>query len=152
MGPTTTPGGRASDDVDGDLSRIVSALGLGALQAAVALEAPTEASAPFAIQYSVVDSAGNAAPTAVRLVHLVCSSSERLCDKPDGSTACTVDGVCDIMPSPELTAEPASVKLIGPDVVLVAQGTPYHACSPGLPLSLLCDQVRPTPPMPFLHS
>ena len=141
QGPWSDPGVSAFDDVDGNLSSIVSALGLGTLQAAVASGAPTEASEAFVVQYSVVDAAGNAAPTAVRIVHLVCSSAERLCYKPDGSTACTVDGVCDVMPSPEVTAEPASVRLVGPDTVFVAQGTPYHACSPDLPLSLLCDQV-----------
>ena len=136
--------------MDGDLSSIVAALGLGALQAAVASGAPTGAFEPFAVQYSVLDTAGNAATTAVRLVHLVCSSAESLCYKPDGSVACTVDGVCDVMPSPEVTAEPASVRLVGPDTIFVAQGTPYLACSPDLPLSLLCDQV--CQPTPFLRS
>lgn len=144
QGGYTDPGWEAFDNFDWDMSARVSALGVSALQTAVASRAPTEPSSPFAIQYNVVDAAGNAA-TAVRLVHLLCGSGEVPCSKPDGATACTVDGVCDIMPTPQATAEPAVVQLVGPDVVLVAQGNAYRKCSSNLPLDLLCDQVRSIP-------
>ena len=135
------PGWEALDVRDGDVSASVSALGLGALQAAMASGVPTDPAAPYAVQYSVVDGAGNSA-VAVRLVHLVCGAGEQLCRKPGGEAACTLNGVCDIMPAIQAAPEPASVQLVGPEVVLVPQGTAYRKCSPDLPLDLLCDQVR----------
>ena len=119
----------------------ISALGLGALQAAVASGVPTDPAAPFVVQYNVVDAGGNSA-TAVRLVHLVCGGDEERCSKPDGGNACTVNGVCDVRPTSEAATELSAVQLVGPDVVFLARGTPYRKCTPDLPLDLVCDQVR----------
>ena len=135
------PGWGAVDDFDGDVSAAVSALGLGALQAAVASGVPTDPAAPFVVQYNVVDAGGNSA-TAVRLVHLVCGGDEERCSKPDGGNACTVNGVCDVRPTSEAATELSAVQLVGPDVVFLARGTPYRKCTPDLPLDLVCDQVR----------
>ena len=136
------PGWEATDDVDGDVSAAVSALGLGAVNAAVSSMSPTAADAPLPVRYSVSDAAGNAAQ-ALRLVHILCPKDQETCTSLEGAPACGVDGICDVNPAPPATVEAAVVTLVGPDVVLVPQGQPYMSCGPHTPLALTCDQVWP---------
>lgn len=58
--------------------------------------APTAPDAPygFAVSYVVTDGAGLSAPTAWRLIRVVCPAGQRYCVDTDGQAQCTVAGVC----------------------------------------------------------
>lgn len=135
------PGWEATDDVDGDVSDAVSALGLGFVNAAVSSMSPTAAGTPLPVRYTVSDAAGNTAE-GLRLVHIVCSEDQEACTNLEGALACPVEGICNVNAAPPAAVEPAIVTLVGPEVVLVPQGQPYLSCGPSTPLSLTCDQVR----------
>lgn len=139
-GGYTDPRWHANDDTDGDISDRASSLGLSAVATASLSSTPTEIDAPLMITYSVHDESGNDA-SAVRLVHLVCSDGEESCTAADGSLACTVGGVCSLVVEEEAEIVPATVELLGPEVVFIPVGQRYLTCSPDLPLELLCDQV-----------
>ena len=136
----TDPGWEAVDTIDGDLGQTVSALGLSTVQAAIAAGKPTAPALPLSVRYAVADAAGNSV-SALRLVHVLCMNSTRACTGQDGTSACTVDGVCDFRVPAEPVGALVMVQLIGPEVVYVPQGQPYHKCTPQLPLDIPCDQV-----------
>ena len=135
------PRWQAIDDVDGDVSTSVSSLGLSTVATAALSSSPTATDAPLMISYNVMDSAGNSA-SAVRLVHFVCAGGEEACTAADRSLACTVGGVCNVLEQVQEETVPATVELVGPDVVYIPAGQRYFKCSPELPLELPCDQVR----------
>lgn len=134
------PRWEALDTVDGDVSNSVSALGLSTVTTAAVSSSPTAPDAPLMISYNVLDAAGNSA-SAVRLVHLVCGGGEDFCSTADGSPACTVGGVCNMLEQAEEVTVPATVELVGPAVVYIPAGQRYLKCNSNLPLELLCDQV-----------
>ena len=60
-----------------------------------ALPTPPDRSFSFVVEYNVDDASGNAAPTARRLVRVVCPPPEAFCLDPEsGGATCTVGGVC----------------------------------------------------------
>lgn len=138
------PGWEAEDSVDGDLSALVSRRGLQQVQAAALAGVPTAQDVPLTIEYMVADAAGNLA-VAVRAVWLVCSENEVPCETMAGEHVCTVAGICIVHAQAQdvgaVSAESAELKLIGPAVVYVAQGTPYVRCGGRQPLDILCDEV-----------
>lgn len=56
---------------------------------------PPDKTFSFVIEYNVDDTSGNAAPTARRLIRVVCPPPEAFCSDPEtGAATCTVGGVC----------------------------------------------------------
>ncbi|KAK3274662.1 hypothetical protein CYMTET_17162 [Cymbomonas tetramitiformis] len=146
--PFVDPGVIATDDVDGDITHLVSKFGSGAASDTSSVTPP---GSPHVIQYAVQDASGNAAVQLRRRVHVVnpCSRlgavQEVACGTAaDGSTVCSMGGVCDL----DLTTEdeaPApqapTLELLGPAVLEVAQGcAPVVACpAQGRRMDAVCD-------------
>jgi hypothetical protein len=66
--PYLDPGATAYDTVDGNVTSLLEAYGVGA----VVTTAPTLANQPFVVTYGVTDAAGNSAVTMRRRVNVVC--------------------------------------------------------------------------------
>lgn len=142
-GPFDGPGCQAEDDVDGNLTAVVSRSGLAEVQAAVLSGTPTEEDSPLLIRYLVSDSAGNTAQ-ALRAVWLVCPVNEHPCLSVAGERVCTIEGVCVGKVSVGQVAGSQGglqMELLGDAVVFVPQGAPYFRCARRQPLHILCDQV-----------
>jgi hypothetical protein len=133
-------GAIAVDDPDGDLTSMVSAFGLKAVNT---LE-PTPHLQPHLIRYNVRDSAGNAAVTKTRRVYVLCPASEHLCQSRNDQDIWHCDSSPDCTLAP--TSRPSRAKLPLPEIRLlgesrmeVLQGTPYHRCTTTTPWAIQCD-------------
>jgi hypothetical protein len=143
--PYTDPGASAIDQVDGDLSHLVSASGLKAVMTQALSREPTPPDKPLIILYNIQDAAGNAAPQAVRRVNLICSGNAARCENKErpGVWYCSAIGSC-IVPPPQLTmpasVQPANITLVGPPSISLNEMDSYIACPPGAPIGSVCDQ------------
>jgi hypothetical protein len=133
-------GAIAVDDPDGDLTSMVSAYGLKAVNT---LE-PTPLLHPHLIRYNVRDSAGNVAVTKTRRVYVLCPTLEHLCQSRNDQDIWHCDS------SPDCTLAPTSrpsqatlplpqIRLLGESRMAVLQGAAYHRCTTATPLALPCD-------------
>ncbi|KAK3279832.1 hypothetical protein CYMTET_12304 [Cymbomonas tetramitiformis] len=135
------PGFSAADDIDGDLTAMVTHYG----NSAVSTAAATEDDAPFVVQYNVADAAGNVAATVRRRVYVEdpCADiGEVLCNYDTGS--CSENGLCaglglDEEEGEGAPATPPILSLVGAEVVTVSEGQTYVACSTDSPLDAVCD-------------
>ncbi|KAK3273248.1 hypothetical protein CYMTET_18494, partial [Cymbomonas tetramitiformis] len=144
------PGVVAWDAVDGNLTDQVSAYGA----AAVSTHAPTTPDAPHVITYMVNDAAGNTARVRRRVyVHNPCGDpAEAPCPSEEQEelaeateTVCSINGLCNSLEledqnTEEMVAAPPLLRLIGPQLVEIAQGDPYLACLADAPLDMVCDR------------
>lgn len=115
---------------------------------------PTEPGKKFGyiIEYNVQDLSNNAAPTARRLITIICPGKEKYCIDPDTSKpACTTDGQCGkpaALGGGTVTApakavkppEPPSISLAVSGTVEVPAGTLYDRCSADAPMTVLCER------------
>eukprot|EP00892_Ulva_mutabilis_P000877 jgi/Ulvmu1/10790/UM069_0024.1 len=132
------PGWEATDDVDGNVATRVTAAGSAVVAAAVATGAPTNATAPHVIRYTVRDAAGNEA-VAVRAVHVTCGDRERRCATDDGRGYCSTDAICIPAEETGVTVQDPVLKLRGMRDLFVLQGTPFAKCPSPRPVDLICD-------------
>jgi hypothetical protein len=122
---------------------------------------PHDKTFSYVIEYSVSDFSGNAAPTARRLIRVVCPGKETYCLDPDtAQPTCTTDGVCgkpaalsmsgSSMMSSNPKAPPAaaaaavppgppSISLRLPGSMQVDAGSLYDRCAADAPLGSLCE-------------
>ena len=147
----------ATDDMEGNLTSKVSMIHQ---PARVTTEAPTPEDEPFAILYTVRDSAGNEADLIARLIHVVCPAGQELCPPLEGEDPDNEKLVCSSDPKlckfaqlgvsappeepPEEaaaeTASPPEIQLVGPSEVTLTAGENYKRCSVSTPLSVVCDR------------
>ena len=136
------PGVTAVDDTDGDISALVSKLGLRALDTSV----PT-VSQPQLLEYRVTDAAGNLA-AALRAITFACAPGESICDRAGaaGAPFCSKGGVCVRFASASASAQAprgvVSMALQGAAVAFIEAGTSYAKCQTPRPLDQACDAVR----------
>jgi hypothetical protein len=132
-------GATAVDDSDGDLTALVSAYGLKAVDTS----APTAVNKPFVVQYEVSDRTGNVGKAA-RRVMVLCQSGESICEGGRaGVHSCSVDGVCvpSISEPAVIAAPPPSLVLQGPSTVTLELGTLYTKCAARRATATVCDEV-----------
>lgn len=87
------PGATAFDAVDGDCTSSIQSFGVGAVDTSV--PTPPGKTFSYVVEYAVSDKSNNAAPTARRLIRVVCPGAENYCIDPDTSKpGCTSKGVC----------------------------------------------------------
>lgn len=120
------------------------------------LPTPPDKAFSYVVEYSVADYSGNAAPTARRLIKVVCPGKETYCLDPDTAQAtCTTDGVCgkpaalsmsgsSMSSSISLTAaalppSPPSISLRVLGSVQFAAGSLYDRCAADAALGSLCE-------------
>jgi hypothetical protein len=100
----------------------------------------------------VADYSGNAAPTARRLIKVVCPGKEAYCLDPDtAQPTCTTDGVCgkpaalgmsgstSKAAAAALPPSPPSISLRVPGSVQFDAGSLYDRCAASAPLGSLCE-------------
>lgn len=128
------------------------------LSGAVDTSVPTAPGKKFGyvVEYNVQDLSNNAAPTARRLITVVCPAKETYCIEPDTSKpACTTDGQCGKPAalggsgggSSGPTAvkatkppEPPTISLVVPGDVEVPAGSLFDRCSNDAPMTALCER------------
>jgi hypothetical protein len=128
----------------------------GGVSGAVDTSQPTatDKSFSYVVEYSVTDYSGNAAPTAWRLIKVVCPGKEGYCLDPDtAQPTCTTDGVCGkpaaLSMSGSSTSKtaaaaavppgPPSISLRVPGSVQFVAGSLYDRCGADAPLGWLCE-------------
>lgn len=110
----------------------------------------------FVVEYSVEDSSKNAAPTARRLIRIVCPGKETYCTDPDtGLPTCTTDDVCGkpaalsvssskssgttAPPAKPVAATPPNITFATPGGVTIPAGFVYDRCAAEAPIGSLCE-------------
>jgi hypothetical protein len=84
---------------------------------------PPDKAFSYVIEYAVDDTSGNAAPTARRIIRVVCPGAEAYCVDPEsGAGACTVGGVC---------GRPAALAAFAATAAMPASGAPGGAGGSG---------------------
>ena len=131
------PGVTAIDAADGDLSTVVSKLGLRGLADTTG---PTQGT-PHLIEYRVADAAGNLA-LALRAVHIECAAGEKVCNGTKLAT-CSQDGICAAYSLSLTDSQPGEVTmmLLGSSIVYVPFGSTYAKCPAQQPIDIICDRV-----------
>jgi hypothetical protein len=130
----------------------------GGVSGAVDTSQPTPPDKSFShvVEYSVADYSGNAAPTARRLIKVMCPGKEAYCLDPDtAQPTCTTDGVCGkpaalsmsgspmagsvSLSSTAVSPGPPSISLSVPGSVQFDAGSLYDRCGADAPLGSLCE-------------
>lgn len=134
----------AFDDLDGDLTALVSAFGLKSFSVMFA----TVPGMPHVISYSVTDSDGNTAK-AGRTISIICKSDEILCTANDGPWLpeypsnellhCSRDSFCGPATHPVPALPQVSISLVGEALLILPVNAVYAKCPYPRPLDSVCD-------------